>query len=111
MESFWVPCMSMQVAVTAGPGQAPRVFSFGWGADERPPLACFGHVDGCKVCESLFQHFLLPNGKQAHFYHDQAGSLQAFLVPHEAPPGPPTTIAGCYQVCGCNGFPTIINQF
>jgi hypothetical protein len=31
-------------------------------------LTVFEHVRDCKVCEGLYTHFPLPNGKLAHIY-------------------------------------------
>lgn len=57
----------------------------------RPSLTVFEHVDGAKVSEGLFPHYLLPNGKKAFMYY-QGGLLmdQAAVEPVTPPPRPTT---------------------
>lgn len=31
-------------------------------------MCLFEHVDGCRFCEALYGHYLLPSGRLAHFY-------------------------------------------
>jgi hypothetical protein len=42
------------------------------------------HCDGAKFCEPLFGHYLLPNGRLAHFYKHVCScsypTLQCWLV-------------------------------
>jgi hypothetical protein len=38
-------------------------------ASKASALVISEHCDGAKFCERLFGHFLLPNGRLAHFYY------------------------------------------
>jgi hypothetical protein len=38
-------------------------------ASKSRALVVTEHCDGAKFCEDLFGHFLLPNGRLAHFYY------------------------------------------
>jgi hypothetical protein len=63
--------LSRQVRVRLEPGGPRNTVSFrepwdlgaGFGR-----LTVFEHVRDCKVCEGLYTHFPLPNGKLAHIY-------------------------------------------
>lgn len=37
-------------------------------ADKQRALVVTEHCDGARFCEELFAHFVLPNGRLAHFY-------------------------------------------
>jgi hypothetical protein len=43
------------------------------------------HCDGAKFCEQLFGHFLLPNGRLAHFYYGvcRLACLRSVAVPSQ----------------------------
>lgn len=55
-----------------------------------PALAMhvFEHVDGAQFCDTLYGHYLLPNGKLAHFFVPPAALKQGHTV---ALPLAPTT--------------------
>lgn len=38
-------------------------------ASKAKALVVTEHIDGARFCERLFGHFLLPNGRLAHFFH------------------------------------------
>ncbi|KAF5826936.1 hypothetical protein DUNSADRAFT_1710, partial [Dunaliella salina] len=54
--------------LATGDGGPDRVYHFdhNQGYDPRH-LVMFEHVEGATFCESLYGHYLLPNGKLAHF--------------------------------------------
>ena len=39
------------------------------------------HCDGAKFCEDLFGHFLLPNGRLAHFYYRVRSPAHVACIP------------------------------
>lgn len=61
------------------------------------PIIVFEHVDGCKFCEELFGHFLLPNGKLAHYYHQNPHDRRGRFVSMSAPPSPAYTLKDLLQ--------------
>ncbi|KAG2494645.1 hypothetical protein HYH03_007161 [Edaphochlamys debaryana] len=59
----------LSVLVATGDGGTDRLYRFPRlllpGAQH---MCLFEHVDGCRFCEALYGHYLLPNGTLAHFY-------------------------------------------
>ena len=53
------------------------------------------HCDGAKFCESLFGHFLLPNGRLAHFYYKVRPCLILLLPGAHLCAGPPCAYLCC----------------
>ncbi len=68
------PCLPyspppLQVLVATGDGGTDRLYRFPRLMLTAAQHMClFEHVDGCKFCEALYGHYLLPNGMLAHFY-------------------------------------------
>jgi len=60
--------LPLRVKLATGDGGPDRVYHFDHqlGYDPRH-LVMFEHVEGATFCESLYGHYLLPNGKLAHF--------------------------------------------
>lgn len=57
------------VLVATGDGGTDRVYRFPRLLLPSAQHMClFEHVDGCRFCEALYGHYLLPNGTLAHFY-------------------------------------------
>lgn len=55
---------------------------------EKPvTLAQFLHAPGCQVCKDLYQHYQLPDGTIAHFYHKKR--IFELNAGQEHPPDPP----------------------
>jgi len=60
-------------------------------------LTIFEHVEGCQVCESMFGHYQLPNGKCAHFYYDSGPVMAEMEVVLALPPNRPHTLYDLLQ--------------
>eukprot|EP00955_Chlamydomonas_euryale_P071000 360919-Chlamydomonas_euryale.AAC.1 len=57
------------VALGTGDGGPDKTYQFPNYLAVHPRHLClFEHVEGCRFCEQLYGHYLLPNGKLAHFY-------------------------------------------
>lgn len=58
----------VSVRIATGDGGPERQFDFTHYSSNDPHhnLLIFEHVPGCKVCEELYGHYLLPSGKLAH---------------------------------------------
>lgn len=80
------------VADTQEPSSPKRKFNF-----HQPPttgpsdalLHVFEHTPGAKFCEELFGHYLLPNGRLAHFCLSASAALQGHQVSPVPPPVTP----------------------
>eukprot|EP00879_Flechtneria_rotunda_P027092 GHRR01028959.1.p1 GENE.GHRR01028959.1~~GHRR01028959.1.p1 ORF type:complete len:566 (+),score=203.39 GHRR01028959.1:226-1923(+) len=60
--------------------------------DPRTTMHAFEHKDGARFCNDLFGHYLLPNGKQAHFYLPPAAVAQGHKVSVPGPPAVPWAV-------------------
>jgi hypothetical protein len=49
-------------------------------------LTLFEHVADCRVCEGLYDHFPLPNGKLAHIYDKGGQTADPVTLPADIPP-------------------------
>jgi len=59
-------------------------------------MCLFEHVEGSTVCQGLFKHFTLPNGKTVHYYHeDTLHEIVANTV--VKPPRPPLSLRDIFQ--------------
>ena len=59
-------------------------------------MCLFEHVEGSTVCQGLFKHFTLPNGKTVHYYHeDMLHEIVASTV--VKPPRPPLALKDIFQ--------------
>ncbi|GIM01420.1 hypothetical protein Vretimale_6241, partial [Volvox reticuliferus] len=59
----------LSVLVATGDGGTDRLYRFPRLLLTAAHHMClFEHVDGCRFCEALYGHYLLPNGMLAHFY-------------------------------------------
>lgn len=56
------------LTVVVAPVNPRNMIRFDDNTLEKPRMALFEHVDGCRMCQGLYQHFLLPNGKMGHYY-------------------------------------------
>eukprot|EP00892_Ulva_mutabilis_P004849 jgi/Ulvmu1/2736/UM014_0193.1 len=72
-----------------------KVFSTSGNQDK--VLIISEHHDGAKYCEDLFGHFVLPNGRLAHFFYHAADSLHGHRVCSLQPPTGPRTWKGSMQ--------------
>lgn len=82
--------------LTGGPDglQLPALFDFQHdmpAADNKPTLYVFEHVEGAEFCHDLYGHYLLPNGKLAHFYVPCRAQQHGHIVQLPAPPTTPWT--------------------
>lgn len=60
---------SAQVLVATGDGGTDRLYRFPrFLLPSAHHMCLFEHVEGCRFCETLFGHYLLPSGALAHFY-------------------------------------------
>lgn len=59
-------------------------------------MCLFEHVEGSTVCQGLFKHFTLPNGKTVHYYHqDKLHEIVASTI--VKPPRPPLALSDIFQ--------------
>jgi hypothetical protein len=87
--------------VVVQPGGARNVARFVQSSEHQARgvrLVAFEHTPGSKVYEGLFPSFLLPNGRQAHFFDPGARLVEQLEVPAVAPPRGPSTLAAALQV-------------
>lgn len=56
----------------------------------------FPHVEGCRTCEDIFEHFTLPNGRVVHFYHTDHMFELVARTGIKAPP-PPSQLADFFM--------------
>mmetsp|Transcript_48297 Transcript_48297/g.92369 ORF Transcript_48297/g.92369 Transcript_48297/m.92369 type:complete len:1381 (+) Transcript_48297:2-4144(+) len=56
-------------------------------------LDMFRHVPGCRSCQGLFQHLLLPDGTQVHCFEHAKKMVDEVKLDWDAAGGPPTTLA------------------
>ncbi|KAK9823734.1 hypothetical protein WJX72_004995 [[Myrmecia] bisecta] len=89
----------LKVVVSQGSDEPARIMRFDHGIQERlnehrAEMLVFEHLDGARFCEELYGHFLLPNGKLAHFYHEKAGQITTHLAPLAPPPMPDVCFEG-----------------
>eukprot|EP00798_Chlamydomonas_sp_ICE-L_P000845 gene845-2224_t len=59
----------LALLVATGDGGPDKLYQFWRDTMPDPRHICmFEHVEGCRFCESLYGHYLLPSGKLAHIY-------------------------------------------
>lgn len=59
-------------------------------------LFSFDHIDGCVVCEGMFEHFVMPDGQRKHYF--AVDPLQHLVQdPVLVPPPPPTGLRRIFQ--------------
>ena len=91
----------LKVALVDHEKEPKSVFSFkeqgGAGLGSKAPIIIFEHVDGCKFCEELYGHFLLPNGKLAHYYQNRPGVRRGRFVALSTPPTPAFNLKALLQ--------------
>lgn len=59
----------LSILVATGDGGTDRMYRFPRELLAHPRHMClFEHVEGCRFCEALYGHYLLPSGRLAHFY-------------------------------------------
>ena len=63
----------------------------------RPSLTIFEHVDGSRVCNGLFPHYNLPNGKKTYMYYNGGTMLDEVHVEAVLPPPRPSTVPQALQ--------------
>ena len=62
-------------------------------------LSRFPHVPGCRVCEGVYKHYVLPDGRAVHYYHDD--SLNELVLDHVVvPPKYPLALGDIGLVLG-----------
>lgn len=55
--------------VATGDGGPDMTYRFPRDLMYNPRHIClFEHVEGCVFCQQLYGHYMLPNGRLAHFY-------------------------------------------
>ena len=64
-------------------------------------LARFEHVPGCKVCEGMYKHYTLPDGRMMHYYHDDV--LNELVLDHVVQP--PAYPLGLREIGLIDGLP------
>jgi hypothetical protein len=74
---------------------AQRIFGFHnplplSASQRRAAMAVWPHTDGCRLCEDLFGHYMLPNGTPAHFFvpPEQAARPMRAVRGAAPPPAP-----------------------
>eukprot|EP00899_Mesostigma_viride_P012886 jgi/Mesvir1/21599/Mv04029-RA.1 len=97
-----VPPDSFPVMVVVQPDRPRNRIQFRGAFDLGPDnprrkFLIFEHVDGSHVCNDLYQHFVLPNGRTAHFYQSGAGLVDEIDIPLEAPPEEPLELPQLLQ--------------
>eukprot|EP00854_Cymbomonas_tetramitiformis_P003218 gene3218-4062_t len=64
----------------------------------KPRATLFEHVEGCTVCQQLYTHYLLPNGKKAHIYDAGSGLADELDLPMMTPPPRPLSLLSLLQL-------------
>lgn len=88
----WCVCLQMLVRGVDDITLPQRAFQF---HKKDPPaepavaMHVFEHVDGAQFCSGLYGHYLLPNGKLAHFFVPPAALKQGHTVTLPLPPVTP----------------------
>ena len=65
---------------------------------ERKHYAMFEHVEGSRLCSSLYKHYTMPDGRQKHLYAPGHRPVDEVHIPPERAPPAPHTLAQALQV-------------